>query len=346
MPRPPSPPAPGNRPSPPAPGNRPDHGNRPGAARRARRLAIDQAADEYGGVLSRALLHGLGADRHVVRHAVSSGRWRLLGDQTVAIHAGPLPETGLRWRAVWETGLLIAALDGATALQQAGLTGFTTDLVQVSIPHGSDPGPLEGVDLHRVVRRVPREVVRTGIPRTRPAVAAIRAAHWAVSDRQAALLLAMPVQQRLVTPSQLRKASLAVRGRTRRAFIKQVVADIAGGAQSLGELDFATMCRRRGLPEPSRQVVRRGARGRVYLDAGWEDVGLAVEIDGAGHRTGLAVTDDLLRQNAVTMGGELVLRIDLLGLRVAGDIFMDQVCRAHEERSRHRRRGSGYRRAQ
>jgi hypothetical protein len=52
---------------------------------------------------------------------VASGRWRLLGDQTVAVHTGPVSETGDRWRAVWETGLRIAALDGATALQQAGM---------------------------------------------------------------------------------------------------------------------------------------------------------------------------------------------------------------------------------
>jgi very-short-patch-repair endonuclease len=316
----------------------PDHPLRPGAARHARRLAIAEAADQHGGVLSRALLRSLGADRHVIHHAVASGRWRLLGEQTVAVHTGPVSETGDRWRAVWETGLRIAALDGATALQQAGMTGFTTDSIHVSIPHGSDPGPIHGTQLHRVIRRVPGEVVPSGIPRTRPAVAAIRAAHWAVSNRQAALVLAMPVQQRIVTPSQLREAAFAVRGRTRRAFITQVVADVVDGAHSLGELDFARMCRLRGLPEPSRQVVRHGLRGRVYLDAGWEDIGLAVEIDGAGHRVGLAVTDDLLRQNAVTIGGELVLRMNLLGLRVAGDAFMDQVCRAHRDRS-HRRFG-------
>lgn len=316
----------------------PDHPLRPGAARHARRLAIAEAADKHGGVLSRALLRSLGAHRHVIRHAVASGRWRLLGDQTVAVHTGPVSETGDRWRAVWETGLRIAALDGATALQQAGMTGFTTDGIHVSIPHGSDPGLIHGVQLHRVIRRVPGEVVPSGIPRTRTAVAAIRATHWAVSNRQAALVLAMPVQQRIVTPSQLREAAFAVRGRTRRAFIRQVVADVVDGAHSLGELDFARMCRLRGLPEPSRQVVRRGLRGGIYLDAGWEDIGLAVEIDGTGHRVGLAVTDDLLRQNAVTIGGELILRMNLLGLRVAGHAFMDQVFRAHRDRS-HRRFG-------
>ena len=316
----------------------------PGLARRRRRLAIEEAAALHGGVLSRALLHDLGADRHVIRHAAESGRWRLLGNQTLAIHTGALSTLGDQWRAVWETGLRIAALDGATALSHAGMTGFTTDSIHVSIPHGSDPGEIDGVSLHRVVRRVPGEVITTGPPRVRPAVAAIRAAHWAVSDRQAALLLAMPVQQRLVTPAQLKAAALAVRGRTRRAFIKQVVADVADGAHSLGELDFARLCRQRGLPEPSRQAIRRGPRGRVYLDVAWDDIGLVVEIDGSGHRVGLAVTDDLLRQNAVTIGGEHVLRMNLLGLRIAEKEFMDQVCVAHERRSRETsRRGSGYR---
>ena len=94
----------------------------------------------------------------------------------------------------------------------------------------------------------------------------------------------MTVQQRLTTPlgSQLRNG--VVRGRTRRAFVRAVVRDIAFGVQSLGELDFARLCRSRGLPEPSRQVVRQTPGGRIYLDVGWDDVDLVVEIDGAQHR--------------------------------------------------------------
>ena len=67
---------------------------------------------------------------------------------------------------------------------------------------------------------------------------AIRAAHWATSNRQAALILLMTVQQRLTTPRRLAAAQRLVRGRTRRAFIRAVVRDIAFGVQSLGELDF------------------------------------------------------------------------------------------------------------
>ena len=173
-------------------------------------------------------------------------------------------------------------------------------------------------------------LLTNGIPRVRPEVAAVRAAYWAGSDRQAALILCLAVQQRIVTADALRRVVTQVGGRRRRAFLRVVIADLADGAQSLGELDFAAMCRRRGLPEPDRQVIRRGPNGRIYLDVRWS-IGLVVEIDGAQHRTGLALTQDNLRQNAVTLTGDVVLRVDLIGLRVRSDQFMDQVCQAHAQ---------------
>ena len=120
-------------------------------------------------------------------------------------------------------------------------------------------------------------------------------------------------------------ASDVVSGRRRRAMVRQLASDIADGAHSLGELDFAAMCRRRGLPAPSRQVIRHGPRGTIYLDVRWDDVGLVVEIDGSQHTHGLSVADDNLRQNAVTLQGDMVLRIDLVGLRLYEDAFLDQV---------------------
>jgi very-short-patch-repair endonuclease len=139
------------------------------------------------------------------------------------------------------------------------------------------------------------------------------------------LALVMPVQQRLVTGPRLVAATEVVTGRGPRALIRRLAMDIADGAHSLGELDFAEMCRRRRLPAPSRQVIRHGPRGRVYLDVRWDDVGLVVEIDGSQHLQGLNVTDDNLRQNAITLQGDMVLRIDLVGLRIYEEAFLDQV---------------------
>lgn len=291
------------------------------------------AAATYGGVISRRRLRELGIDRNEVRLQLRQRRWVAHGRWTIATHTGDLSELARRWRAVWEVGERIAALDGTTALQHSGLQRWSDDAIHVSVPHTARVKPVEGVIVHKVRSR-PVDLLGPGdLPSVRPAPAAVRAAHWAVSDRQAALVMVMPVQQRLCTGTDVVAAMELVRGRTRRAFIARVAADIALGAQALGELDFAQLCRRYGLPEPSRQVVRQGPRGRVYLDVRWP-CGLVVEIDGAGHRWGLAVMDDNLRQNAVALHGDTVLRIDLLGLRIAQEQFMQQVVTAHARLTR------------
>ncbi len=287
-------------------------------------------------MVSRSALAELGIDARMVAREVAAGRWRMHGRQTVAMHTGELDDAARRWRAVWEVGARVAAVDGVSALQAAGMTGFEERVVHVSVVHRVALRSHTDLRVHKVIRRVPEEVVEAGLPRVKPAYAAVRAAQWACSDRQAALLLAMPVQQRLVTGAQLLCAATAIPGRARRGLVRTLVHDIADGAQSLGELDFASLCRGRGVPEPSRQVVREGPDGRIYLDVRWDN-GLAVEIDGSGHQSGLSVSDDHLRANLVAMDGDLVLRMDLIGLRLRREAFMDQVALAHLMRSTHHR---------
>ncbi|MEW1954358.1 hypothetical protein [Terrabacter sp. NPDC080008] len=151
-----------------------------------------------------------------------------------------------------------------------------------------------------------------------------------MSDRQAALILVMTVQQRLATPEQLLHTTEILKGRRRRAFVKGVVRDIALGVQSLGELDFARLCRERGLPEPDRQVLVQTDTGRVYLDVRWRG-GLVVEIDGVQHQRALAVSADNLRTNALVLRGDRALRIDLVGLRVYTEEFMAQVAQGQAQ---------------
>jgi very-short-patch-repair endonuclease len=78
-------------------------------------------------------------------------------------------------------------------------------------------------------------------------------------------------------------------------------------------------------------VVRTLPNGRVYLDVGWDEVALVVEIDGGHHALALNPVDDALRQNDVVLAGQPVLRVPVLGLRLMPTEFMAQVVRGHEQ---------------
>ncbi|MCL3818293.1 hypothetical protein [Aeromicrobium wangtongii] len=220
-------------------------------------------------MVSRRQLVALGVPRWRTRAEVLAGRWRAHWRQTVAIHTGPLEQRGLLWAATFE-GRTRSLLDGASALIASGLTGFTVDRIRVSVPRGAKVHRSRAIDVRQTRRLEPTDRWEgSGPPRVRPEVAAVRAALWARSDRQAALLVAMTVQQRLAPAEQIGRELLKVRRDRRRKLIERFVLDAMGGSQSMGELDLVRQCRRRGLPVPDRQVVRRTKAGTFFLDARW-----------------------------------------------------------------------------
>ena len=286
--------------------------------------AVRESAYAQGGVVSRRQLLAAGMTRWQVKAHLNAGRWKAHGRQTIAIHTGELDAAAMRWFGVFEAGPR-SAVDGVSALEAAGLTGWSSDSVRVSVPRGAPAVRRKGLMVRQTRRLRTEDVIRAGVPRTRPEIAAVRAALWALSDRQAATVLAMTVQQRLATAEAIGAALLEVRRHKRLKFLHRVILDLIGGSQSMGELDFARMCRRRGLPAPDRQSIRRGPVGRYYLDAHWKAYHLVVEIDGIHHLGATAVVGDALRQNDLTLDADSVLRIPLLGPRVAEAEFMHQV---------------------
>lgn len=301
----------------------------PGQAvsRRAQRAWIARTLlGEFGGVMRRSQLIERGVTRSEIRSEMRAGRWEASGVHTVTL-AGTVPsERGRLWRAVWEGGSG-AVLDGAAALCAHGMTGFTLRSIDVAVPPSTTTWPgAEGVAVRRRARIDP---FPTGIPRNRPELATIRAAQLARSDREAALIVCLVLQQRLVSPERLAQTWASIARSARSAFIDGLLTDATDGARALSELDFARLCRRHDVPPPVRQVVRELPSGRVYLDAAW-DCGLVVEIDGGHHAFTLAWMDDAFRQNEIVIGGEVVLRIPAIGLRLGPDRFMDQVRRAHQ----------------
>jgi very-short-patch-repair endonuclease len=287
--------------------------------RRVRALAAEQ-----GGVVSRRQLYALGVTRWMVVANVRARRWRRIGDQSICVHTGPMTPVGEWWAAVFQGGPR-AFLDGASALEAAGLQHYSSLRVRVSVPRGAKVRRNRRYDIRQTRRWSADDAAPSGIPRSRPAVAAIRGALWASTDRQATHLLALTVQQGLAPPEALGLELLRIRRDKRRALLALVVNDLLDGARSLGELDVSRELRRRGIPEPDRQVLRRDKKNRYYLDLYWNAYGLVVEIDGIHHAWVQNIVRDALRQNSLVISGDVVLRLPLLGLRLEPDAFFDQI---------------------
>lgn len=298
----------------------------PSSGRAHRAVLAREIAALHGGVAHRSQLRAVGVSRDAVRTEVRAGRWAVAGRHTVVIEGREPQGEGRWWWAVWESGAG-ARLTGASALESAGMTGFTPSCLDVEVPADNTAYRHEGVRLHRPRSCAP--IVGAGLPRVPLETATICGAQWAVSDRQAALLICLPVQQRMVPPERLLAHWRSIGRSARRALIGQVVSDVCDGAHSLHELDFGGLCTRYGLPAPSRQVVHQSRSGRIYVDAEWTRIGLVVEIDGGHHAAALNPIDDAIRQNELMLRERSVLRIPVLGLRFEEQAFMRQVVQAH-----------------
>jgi very-short-patch-repair endonuclease len=295
----------------------------------ARRDRVVREAEEQGGVMSRRRLYALGMTRGEVRAQVRAGRWQRIGTQSLAVRTGPLTTTARQWAAVFEAGPR-AHLDGVSALIASGLENYTQDRTRVSVPKGAriQRRRRATVDIRETRRFDPGDVMPTGVPRSRPAIAAVRGALWAVTDRQASLVVTMAVQQGLCTVEQLGEALMRIKRDKRRTLLYDLVIDLAGGVRSLNELDFLRGCRTRGLPEPDLQVLRQAGGDRYFMDCRWERWGVVVEVDGIHHSWAQELVRDALRHNTIALAGDVVLRLPVLGLRVCPDEFFAQVAEA------------------
>jgi hypothetical protein len=236
------------------------------------------------GVVTRSQLAALGLTwAHVERH-LRSLRWRTLSEQVVVCHRGPLTRPAGRWAAVLGTPGR-SVLGAWTALELHGITSWRREQIHLVVDRGAKPDRFPWLVVHESRRLTDDHLVDLdGLPVHTVARATVDAAAWQPSWRTAAGLLAAVVQQDLATVDDL---------------LGMLDADIAGGADSLAEIDFARLCRRGNLPEPSRQELRLDAHGRRrFLDVEWRLPGsrrLVVEVDGVGHMERDRWYDDLLR---------------------------------------------------
>lgn len=276
---------------------------------RAAQATSRRLARQQSGVLGRRQLRQERVPRWFVERELRAGRWQRTGRQTVVSHNGPLDWPTRCWVALLELDPR-AALDGVTALRWHGLELVDEDVVVIT-PKGSRRRRPAGVRV-RESRRWRADEVMDAPRRTQPAVAAVHAALWATTDKQAAYFLTLAVQQGITTPADLSDALTGVRRARRLPLLARTVRDLAGGSRTLGEVDLVEGLRERGLPLPDRQAVRSRPSGRQYLDADFDAYALTLELDGAQHDLPGHRLADLLRDLALVVEGRTILRIPMV----------------------------------
>jgi very-short-patch-repair endonuclease len=287
-----------------------------------------QLCDEQAGVLTvPSAVRCLG--RSAVRWRLASGRWRLVEARVLVTQSGPLTEKQRLWASILAAGQG-AVVAGLTAAKLDGLAGFEDRRTYLAIPSSRHLSrPLSGVVVHRSRLLGPADVHPTRLPpRTRLGRSLVDAAAWAATDRLARAILAAGVQQRLIRASDLSRVVERCPRVPRRALIRATLADIAGGAEALSELDFCDLVRRFGLPEPDRQFERLDEQGRRWLDAVWEWARLVAEIDGRYHVDVRAWWADMQRDNELTVDGYRVLRFPAFVVRDSPEAVARQIARA------------------
>ncbi|HUA27456.1 MAG TPA: DUF559 domain-containing protein [Streptosporangiaceae bacterium] len=266
--------------------------------------------------------------RSAVRSRLASGRWRLVAARVLVTQSGPLTDRQQLWASVLAAGQG-AALAGLTAARLDGLAGFRDREIHVLIPGARHVAGRPGSVVHRSVLLGPADVHPGRLPRrTRLGRSLVDAASWAPTDRAARAILAAGVQQRLVTPGHLTQVLRRCQRVPRRALMRATLADVAGGAEALSELDFCDLVRKFGLPEPDRQFRRQDSQGRRWLDAVWERARLVVEIDGRWHMDARAWWADMKRDNELTIDGYKVLRFPAFAVRDNPETVAAQIAAA------------------
>jgi hypothetical protein len=177
--------------------------------------ALMDLARQQDNVVTRTQLREVGYDRWAVRHRVRTDRWQIRGTRVVVLHSGPLTV-----RQAWWAGLLHAGpgayLAGRTAATLHGVRGIEDGLCHVVVAPGRKTPALPGVRVHE--SKHPADATN-GSPRRQPlGPALVSAAAWTGRREVAAGILATAVQQRRVTPAELRLA-LCTAGRVRHAGI-------------------------------------------------------------------------------------------------------------------------------
>jgi hypothetical protein len=202
-----------------------------------------------------------------------------------------------------------AAVTGVEAARLHGVRKLPDDdRVHVLIPPGKGVRSRDYLLVERTERPW-KEQLKAGFPVVTPARALIDAARriWTLNTTRA--MIADAVQRGLCSPDALDEELAYLRlGGT--AIPRRVLREVSDGVRSAAEAWAYSLIKRSSLPAPSWNVQIRNQAGRrlAVVDAWWDEIGLAWEIDSKEfHLLPEDYERTLARHSALTAQGVLVV---------------------------------------
>ena len=296
------------------------------------RILADQA-----GLISRRQALAAQLAPHDIARQVRRREWATVHPGVFIEHTGELTWLQRAWAAVlftWPSALshqsAVRAADGP------GRRGWDDSVIHVAVDRSRHLRAPRGVQLHRLTAFDARTQWNLGPPRIRYDHAVLDLAAEAPTDLDAVAVLADACGSRRTTAARL---LVTARGRSRlpkRAWLTEVLEDVAEGTCSALEHGYLTRVERpHGLPAGHRQASHRHGGTSVYRDVDYHRFGVIVELDGRlFHESAQARDLDMDRDlDAAVDDGRETLRISY------GQVFERGCLTAHRVGAVLRRRG-------
>lgn len=269
---------------------------------------LDELLREQERVISRKQLLAAGVSYKYAVMRLHSGRWQPGFPGTYVTHNGDVSYLARVWSALLYAGEG-AMVSHETAAFLHELVDRAPPDVHVTVPSTRRVDDQPGLVVHLSSRAPEQEQFLSIPPRTTVEETVLDIAAKKKRAEHVVGVLTNACQRRKTAPVRLR-AALALRKKMpHRALIDETLVAIAEGVHSVLEWRYRRdVEQRHGLPKPTRQRPRRRDGKREFLDVGYEEYGVIVELDGEEYHDFKQRARDRARDRASAVRGEVTLR--------------------------------------
>jgi hypothetical protein len=277
-----------------------------------------------------AELAALGIGSRVVHARCEGGAWQRIAPGIVLLSNAPPSRSQLIASALRHAGTG-AIVSGWDALERHGMgtPGGRFD-VHVLVPHTQKVRSTAHIHIERTIR-MPDPLLCKGFPIAPLPRAAIDTARRLRSEEITRALIGEVVHRGRVSPSRLR-GELDAASSQGASLPRRVLVEVSERIRSVAEAWARRLVVKAGLPPPQWNCPVRAPDGELLgiIDAWWDDVGFAWEIDTYQFQLSPAAYADTLRQaSRLTAAGIIVLHTFPARLRDEPVLIADELRRAY-----------------